>query len=936
MKKIIGTILTILVIQAATAQPDAFKYQAVLRDQNGMILSDQDISLRLSLINNGTAAYTETHDVKTNKFGLVNLEIGAGITSDSLGAVNWGAGDYSLKIEMDAYGGTSYTVLGVSPILSVPFALYAKESENIKLTEQQMLELEGDPGPKGDPGDPRAKIMSQTELSLYEHPDTGTIVLQKPDNYLFIYNGDQWIRFQPGDAKPFIVSAGEDQYICSGNVVQLNAPDLRENETGTWSVQQTGPGEMGVFDDITDPGTSFTSFYTNQYNTFTWTVVRTNESNGKVESESDQASAWFFLDDNIKFPEDSVFGTIQGIPVRMGGEDYPGTSSDYSILSGAEGAIRQTEQGTLLIGKVGEIYGIRGRTNSTCGEFSDTVFAQILVDAGRDREVCYDTVHLQAQLAPGVTGQWITSDGGSFEDNNDPNTVYTKDPQNNEVMLQFRVRHNNTQYIDEMHISFLTTELKDDTLVYYDRSFCRLPEIVGSNISWEIISGENGSVSALYTFSGNRNEIYTLRANWENNCGSYNEDLVIAFIDTWPEWPSYSCSDTVVLNAPVPPEDVTGTWKDPEDFGYFEDPTNPSTRFIRTRKNYLYTPLEWEVAFGSFKVSRNSGIPFEILNVSAGVDMPDHLGNEIALNASPANGTWTIVSGDGGLLSDINDPGAVFSGDYGEEYILGWEGHGSYCSGYDEMTVSFKDPSSIPGVYNGKFLIPDANFRTSLQTLIPMAFDGDSLIIEHETVTSLRTIYVSDTDSLNGVEFFSNLNTLSVSNYDMHKLRKLERLPNSISELSAGGNLISYIDKLPTNLRVLSIGENRLTSLPPLPDHLYRLICYYNLLTDLPELPDGLTDLTCFGNQITSLPDLPNNIKNVDCSDNEITGLPELPESMTHLWVNDNPGLSILPELPDGMCELKIANTGITCMPNIPADPVCNYFSVDIILPLCE
>jgi len=56
--------------------PQAFKYQAIARDEAGNVLSVWDLSLRVSLIQEGTdgkVIYTETHKARTNIYGLINL-----------------------------------------------------------------------------------------------------------------------------------------------------------------------------------------------------------------------------------------------------------------------------------------------------------------------------------------------------------------------------------------------------------------------------------------------------------------------------------------------------------------------------------------------------------------------------------------------------------------------------------------------------------------------------------------------------------------------------------------------------------------------------------------------------------------------------------------------------------------------------------------------
>ena len=61
--------------------PQSFKYQAIARDVEGNAISNQQISIKINLLQggkSGQAVYSEIHDLKTNQFGLINLEIGMG------------------------------------------------------------------------------------------------------------------------------------------------------------------------------------------------------------------------------------------------------------------------------------------------------------------------------------------------------------------------------------------------------------------------------------------------------------------------------------------------------------------------------------------------------------------------------------------------------------------------------------------------------------------------------------------------------------------------------------------------------------------------------------------------------------------------------------------------------------------------------------------
>ena len=72
----------------------------------------------------------ETFAPTTNGYGLVNIEIGSGNTTDDFSTIDWSAGPYFIETAMDATGGTAYVVMGTSQLMSVPYALYAKTSGN--------------------------------------------------------------------------------------------------------------------------------------------------------------------------------------------------------------------------------------------------------------------------------------------------------------------------------------------------------------------------------------------------------------------------------------------------------------------------------------------------------------------------------------------------------------------------------------------------------------------------------------------------------------------------------------------------------------------------------------------------------------------------------------------------------------------------------------
>jgi hypothetical protein len=119
--------------------PQAFKYQAALRDLSGLPLIEKNISIRISILKTsitGTSIYSEIHQAKTTSSGIVNLEIGKGLPSlNSFSAIEWGADSHFVKIEMDAAAGNNFELVGISQLLSVPYALYAEKSGDEKWDE---------------------------------------------------------------------------------------------------------------------------------------------------------------------------------------------------------------------------------------------------------------------------------------------------------------------------------------------------------------------------------------------------------------------------------------------------------------------------------------------------------------------------------------------------------------------------------------------------------------------------------------------------------------------------------------------------------------------------------------------------------------------------------------------------------------------------------
>jgi len=137
MKKLILSLVAITTIALSSfgQAPEGFKYQAVVRDAGNTILNNQAVGMRMTIQQGsigGTTVYQETFAPTTNAYGLVNLEIGSGtVVSGDFTTIDWANGPYFIETAVDVTGGTSYTVMGTSQLMSVPYALYANTAENV-------------------------------------------------------------------------------------------------------------------------------------------------------------------------------------------------------------------------------------------------------------------------------------------------------------------------------------------------------------------------------------------------------------------------------------------------------------------------------------------------------------------------------------------------------------------------------------------------------------------------------------------------------------------------------------------------------------------------------------------------------------------------------------------------------------------------------------
>tara|TARA_B100000963_G_scaffold316476_1_gene296327 strand:- start:2721 stop:4505 length:1785 start_codon:yes stop_codon:yes gene_type:complete len=121
MKKLL---LFLLISVGLNAQ---FNYQAIVKDSNGNLVTNNVVSFKFSLMYlfaDASPFYIEEHSVTTPSDGVVNLTVGGGtVVNGTFSNIDW-AQMVFMKEELDT--GNGYQDMGTRQIASVPVAEYAK------------------------------------------------------------------------------------------------------------------------------------------------------------------------------------------------------------------------------------------------------------------------------------------------------------------------------------------------------------------------------------------------------------------------------------------------------------------------------------------------------------------------------------------------------------------------------------------------------------------------------------------------------------------------------------------------------------------------------------------------------------------------------------------------------------------------------------------
>lgn len=247
-------ILVLMLLFAAKTQaqsPEKISFQAVIRNHTNNLVPNQTIGMRISIIQHqeeGNVVYEETHQPQTNANGLVSIEIGTGSSAQQFQNIDWSNGPYFIKTETDPEGQNNYTIVGITQLLSVPYALHAKSADsftgNLMETDPVFASWDKSSG---------IEISENqiTDLQNYLTLETDPLYVASPASQITQENIDTWnantpglwntnaagIHYNSGNIGVGTVNPTEQLHINGGNLLVAGAigqgPELTASGAGS-------------------------------------------------------------------------------------------------------------------------------------------------------------------------------------------------------------------------------------------------------------------------------------------------------------------------------------------------------------------------------------------------------------------------------------------------------------------------------------------------------------------------------------------------------------------------------------------------------------------------------------------------------------------------------------------------------------------------------
>jgi uncharacterized protein (TIGR02145 family) len=673
--------LLLLGLSLIAQAPQAFKYQAVVRDSAGAPIVLTNVSVRISILSGGiegVEVYREVHNVLSSSGGLITLNIGSG-TPDIGGfdQIVWGLDDFYVKVEVDPLGGVDYIFMGASQLLSVPYAIYAKEAG-------------------GPPSYTWEQLQDHLANRTTHGAEPGMMVFVSDESKMVYYNGAGWVT-TGGECfpQPSLANAGEDQEDVEGTSTLLGAESPKFG-TGIWSIISEENGQITNISDIYDPQAFLET--TGGNFVLQWTV--TNECG----VTSDQVYITFCPDNTIALAGSDQFNIIGTTAQLAANLPDVGNTGAWSIESGNGGEFSAVnDPNAVFTGLPGEIYTLRWTIATGCEFNFDLLqvgfcYTLTIAEAGPDQINVEGTTTALAgnEPAAGNTGLWtiVSGLGGEIASPGQYNSIFNGAPDSTYV-LRWTINTVCEESFDEVTVYFCPVltiaDAGPDQTDIDGISLQLAANTAGSsnNGMWAIESSFGPMTTGdefvdptdpQTIFNGVAGTTYNLSWTISTVCDESVDLVTISF-----------CPELTLADAGVDALNVCGIFTL---LGNEAGAGNASLWEIIAGNNGVLTNpdlpnaqlegLQGEEYILTYTISNACGsnsdtvvVSFEALPsvADAGPDQENIDGTSTFLEAvTPVNGvgTWTVLTGTGGTFVNDTDPQTEFFGQPNEAYSLLW------------------------------------------------------------------------------------------------------------------------------------------------------------------------------------------------------------------------------------------------------------------------
>jgi len=149
-EKVLLVFLFIFPILIFGQTPQAFNYQAVLRNSDGHIQYNTSADFKIEILQDDSVVYSEQHaNQQSGITGVVNFKVGRGQTLlGDFSQINWSNGGLQIKLYLKIQGEQEQNI-GIADIVAVPFALFAQNSgddHDWTKVDESIIRLHGNVG----------------------------------------------------------------------------------------------------------------------------------------------------------------------------------------------------------------------------------------------------------------------------------------------------------------------------------------------------------------------------------------------------------------------------------------------------------------------------------------------------------------------------------------------------------------------------------------------------------------------------------------------------------------------------------------------------------------------------------------------------------------------------------------------------------------------